>query len=211
MIRPFAAKMRVRAVMLTIMLVFIVALVCLRSMWLKQLGHALILPPDRSVMLSAADVVLVPNAGDSGAEMGRARLEAAALLVRQHRAGLILMSCAQFYGVSVCDMASNALKQWGYNDVVLRPLNIPHMPDSVDARFMLAACKQAGFRRAFVLLPNHTTRRLARVYGRLGHAMGIRVAVLTSPDRSFDPDSWWHSRESQKVFFSEVIGWTGLL
>jgi hypothetical protein len=183
--------------------------VFLRSIWLKQLGHALVLPAERNAPLPPAEVVLLPNADYLEPEMGRPRLEQAALIVRKHLAGSVLMACPDYYGVSVCDLASDALREWGYPEVPIKPLRLAGLPDTDEARVILSHCRQVGIRVAFVLLPSYKSRRLSRTYATLAREFGLKIAVLAASD-TFDPDSWWHSRESQKLFFREAVKWVGL-
>jgi hypothetical protein len=118
--------------------------------------------------------------------------------------------CPDYYEVSVCDLASSALREWGYPEVVIKPLRLAGLPDTDEAQVVLSHCRQAGIRTAFVLLPSHQSRRLGHIYARLAREYGLTIAVIASSD-GFDPDSWWRSRDSQKLVFQEGLKWVGLL
>ena len=70
--------------------------------------------------------------------------------------------------------------------------------------------RERGAKSAIILLPNYKTRRLGRVYRRLGARSGIRVNVW-SQEREFNPQRWWRSREGQKRFAEQVLRLTRLL
>jgi uncharacterized SAM-binding protein YcdF (DUF218 family) len=59
---------------------------------------------------------------------------------------------------------------------------------------------------SFLLVTNdHHTGRAGRIFRAAARAMGGGGAmrVVAAPDEFFRADSWWHTREGQKIAFTE--------
>lgn len=131
----------------------------------------------------------------------------------RHRSGgvkRVVMSCPDSYGVSECEFAETALRNRGYLGVRIEWLRTERIPDEMEAGKAIQYLRERGAKSAIILLPNYKTRRLGRVYRRLGAQSGIRVNVW-SQEREFNPQRWWRSREGQKRFAEEFLRLTRLL
>jgi uncharacterized SAM-binding protein YcdF (DUF218 family) len=63
-----------------------------------------------------------------------------------------------------------------------------------------------GWRKIIVVTSNYHTRRARFIYE---HALapGTELRVVAAPDPSYDPNSWWRTREGVKTFFYEFVGY----
>jgi hypothetical protein len=121
----------------------------------------------------------------------------------------IVMSCPDFYGVSECELAEVALRNRGYLGVRIEWLRTERIPGEMEAGKAIQYLRERGAKSAIILLPNYKTRRLGRVYRRLGAQSGIRVNVW-GQEREFNPQRWWRSRDGQKRFAEEFLRLTRL-
>jgi hypothetical protein len=137
-------------------------------------------------------------------------LEDAARLLREGRVRRIVMSCADFYGVSECELAERALQARGCPGARIDWLRTERLPDEVEADKAIRHLRSSGTKSAIILLPNYKVRRLGGVYQRLGARFGIDVHVW-GRGSGFDPERWWKSREGQKRFAEEFVRLVGLL
>jgi uncharacterized SAM-binding protein YcdF (DUF218 family) len=63
-----------------------------------------------------------------------------------------------------------------------------------------------GWKKILVVTSNYHTRRARYIYERtLGS--GSELRVIAAPDSEFDPDNWWRTRQGQKIFLHEIIGY----
>jgi hypothetical protein len=175
--------------------------------WLSALGCYL---AAKNAGLSVADVVVVPAADYIRADLSVETLEEAARLVSQGRAQHIVMSCAEVYGVSECELAEQWLRHRGYSSTQIDRLPTERLPDEVEADKTIGYLRKRGVTSAIILLPNYKARRLGRAYRRLGTQCAIEVNVV-GQNREFDPQRWWRSREGQKRFAEEFLRWARLL
>ena len=179
-----------------------------RGVWLSFLGQHLV--DTVGEPKSGADVVVVPAADYIRADVGIETLEEAVRLQRGGSVKRVVMSCPDSYGVSECEFAETALRNRGYLGVRIEWLRTERIPDEMEAGKAIQYLRERGAKSAIILLPNYKTRRLGRVYRRLGAQSGIRVNVW-SQEREFNPQRWWRSREGQKRFAEEFLRLTRLL
>lgn len=178
-----------------------------RTLWLSALGRYL---ADTHGALSVADAVAIPAADYIRADVSIETLEQAARLVREGRVRRILMSCADAYGVSECEIAEKALRDKGYLEARIEWLRTEHLPDEAEADLVIRRLKDTDNKSAIILLPNYKERRLGRVYRRLGARNGIAVGIW-GRRAEFDPERWWISQEGWKRFAEEFVRLTRLL
>jgi hypothetical protein len=178
-----------------------------RAAWLTALGGYL---TETRGGLSVADVVLIPAADYIRADVSIETLQEAARLVREGRAQHFVMSCAEIYAVSECELAQRSLKDKGYPETKIDWLRTERLPDEMEAAKTIRELRQRGFKSAIVLLPNYKARRLGETYRRIATQSAIEMTVL-SMARDFDPQGWWRSREGHKRFLEEFLRLTGLL
>jgi uncharacterized SAM-binding protein YcdF (DUF218 family) len=186
------------------LLIAVGLVIVFHSQWLGGLGRFLIKAdqPDRA----QAAVVL---AGDASGD----RIRTAVRLVQAGLVPMIIVSgpCC-LYGKNEGDLAvemavrEGALPQW----FAVVPMTANSTRE--EAVHVLAFLKQRGISDFLLVTSDHHTRRAGSVYREA--ADGMRFRVVAAPDRRFEADRWWLSREGQKVFLMQwerTIGsWLGL-
>ena len=58
---------------------------------------------------------------------------------------------------------------------------------------------ERGWERVLIVTSNHHTRRSRYVFRRVFPA-SVQVRVVSAPDHEYAPESWWHTRQGQKLF-----------
>ena len=64
---------------------------------------------------------------------------------------------------------------------------------------------QRRWKRIMIVTSNYHTRR-TRYIARHVFPHSVDVQVIAAPDFSYDPDSWWRTREGLKIFVHETMG-----
>ena len=146
-----------------------------RGVWLPFLGQYLVGTNGESEL--GADVVVVPAADYIRPDVNTKTLERAATLLREGRVRHIVMSCAEFYGVSECELAEKALRDRGYPETRIEALRTERLPDEAEADLVIRDLKDSGNKSAIILLPNYKALRLGHIYRQLGAQDGIEVSV----------------------------------
>jgi len=65
-----------------------------------------------------------------------------------------------------------------------------------------------NFRNLTVVTSNFHTRRARQIFVGVYRPRGTIVRVSAAPDQSFNPQTWWQSREARKLLFLEVLKWS---
>jgi uncharacterized SAM-binding protein YcdF (DUF218 family) len=107
------------------------------------------------------------------------------------------------YGNYECDLAISYAVRAGFPESFFIPL--PHHGRSTEeeAQVVVAKLREMGVKRIILVTSNFHTRRAGKIFHRA--APDLEIHVVSSPDRFFKPDSWWHDREARKIFLLE---WT---
>ena len=63
-----------------------------------------------------------------------------------------------------------------------------------------------GWKRVLVVTSNYHARRTRFIYGKV-LPPGIVLRVSAARDSEFDPSRWWETRQGQKLFFMELVGY----
>lgn len=201
--------MRRLVVVLFVLAVLAAAVGLGRDVWLTFLGASLI--QTDGAPTSAAQVLVIPAADYIINDTSTPSLRHAANLVAQGTARSILMSCPDWYGVSVCELAQATLAQQGFPDIKIQPLHLDLLPDDLEAGLILSHLSKSRLKTAILMLPNYKTRRLGALYKKLARQHGITVFVVVSPSTDFNPNNWWLTRKSRKLFYYETTRWLGIL
>jgi uncharacterized SAM-binding protein YcdF (DUF218 family) len=163
------------------------------SLWLGALGKYLILsdPP------AHADYAVV-LAGDF---YGR-RILAGGELVRQGFVRKALVSGPRWcYGQPESDLAVNFAVKQGYPEDYF--LKFPDDATSTrdEAAVIVPELRRLGAHSFLLVTSDYHTRRAGRYFR--ASAAGLDMRVIAVPDQSFHWDSWWRSREAQKIVYME--------
>ena len=63
-----------------------------------------------------------------------------------------------------------------------------------------------GWKRVILVTSNYHARRTRFIYGRVLPA-SVTFRVSGAHDAEFDPALWWQTRQGQKLFFTELVGY----
>jgi uncharacterized SAM-binding protein YcdF (DUF218 family) len=64
---------------------------------------------------------------------------------------------------------------------------------------------EKGWKHVLLVTSNYHTRRANYICSRL-LSPGTDLHVVGAPDHAFNPDDWWQTRQGDKIFFHEVVG-----
>lgn len=155
-----------------------------------------------------ADVILV-----LGGDFQGQRVMKGCALAQQGYAPKVWVSGPDgVYGLREADLAIDYAIQHGCPEKLLEPFYSKANSTLDEARLFRARAEAAGYRSYLLVTSNFHTRRAAKLFRREGPPLPFRS--IGAPDLSFDPNAWWHSRPSRKVFAFEwlktVTEWVGL-
>jgi uncharacterized SAM-binding protein YcdF (DUF218 family) len=63
-----------------------------------------------------------------------------------------------------------------------------------------------GWKRVIIVTSNYHARRTRFIYGRVLPA-SVTFRVSSARDAEFDPSRWWETRQGEKLFFTELVGY----
>jgi uncharacterized SAM-binding protein YcdF (DUF218 family) len=184
-----------KLILITLCLVLLGVLA--RPLWLSWLGEALV-HDDGS---GKADIAVV-LAGDSYGH----RMERAAQLVRAGYVPAILVDGPPgFYGVHECDLAIPFIVREGYPQEWFIPYPITALSTQEEAVQVLAELDRRHIRRFLLVTSTYHSARAARIFrAMLRQRSGSPdMRVVAAADEFFQPESWWHNRQSRKIAFTE--------
>jgi uncharacterized SAM-binding protein YcdF (DUF218 family) len=175
-----------------------------RDQWLTALGDALVESQDAE----KSDAILV-LAGDN---RGR-RIVKACELARAGYAPVILVSGPmELYGVNEADLAIRYAVSQGCPERILNPLYTKALSTAEESMAIRDELKRRNVRSLLIVTSNYHTRRAGSIFR--GTLPNISVRMIAAPDRYFEANTWWTTREGQKTFFLEasktLAGWIGL-
>jgi len=185
------------------LLLFTAALVVLlfltRSWWLAGLGYALVHDDGPA----KADIAVV-LAGDSYGH----RIVKGAELVRAGWVPLVLVSGpAGAYGLHESDLAIPFAVRQGFPAEWF--IAFPHSATSTheEAALILEELRRRKVNSFLLVTSTYHTARARRIFLAAERASGggPPMRTVAAPDEFFHPDSWWRSRQGQKIAFME---WT---
>jgi uncharacterized SAM-binding protein YcdF (DUF218 family) len=185
----------------SLILLIVAALVGVSApLWLPAMGAALV----HNDGPAKADLAVV-----LGGDFNGDRILKAAELVRQGYVPAALISGpAGFFGQHECDFAINYAVRAGNPATWFIPYPAEVHSTRDEARVILADLHHRGdIHRILLVTSNYHTGRAGRIFRAAEQKLGggIDIRVVAVPDRNFRPDSWWTSREGQKVAFGEWL------
>ena len=173
-----------------------------REWWLERLGDALIHDDGPA----KADIAVV-LAGDFWGN----RIVKGGQLVRLGYVPAALVSGpAGFYGHYECEPAIAYAVGQGFPAGWFIPFPNNARSTQEEAWAILPELHRRNTHRLLLVTSDYHTRRALRIFNRTERRMGgaMEVRAVAAPDEEFHPDSWWRSRQGQKVAFME---WTKTL
>lgn len=173
-----------------------------RQRWLRAIGGALI-HDDGPVK---ADIAVV-LAGDYWGN----RIVKGGQLVRLGYVPAALVSGPSgFYGHYECEPAIAYAVRQGFPDAWFIPFPNNARSTQEEASSILPELHRRNAHSMLLVTSDYHTSRALRIFRRTERKIGggMEIRAVAAPDEEFHPDSWWQSRQGQKVAFME---WTKTL
>ena len=184
-------------VSLVLMALLAAVLVINRTAVLRGLGAMLV----RSDTPSSAEVAIV-LAGDF---RGNRILKACELV----RAGLVREVWISgpteltWYGTNEADAAIRFAAGSGCDTSRLRPIYMPVLSTADEAARFGDMVRQRGLGRILLVTGASHTARAGREFDAVLPS-AAHLSVVAAPERYFSAETWWHTREGQKMMFFEM-------
>ena len=164
-----------------------------RGWWLPSLGNFLIQADDPV----KADMIVV-----LGGDWYGNRVLKGGELVRQGYAPKALVSGPpHHYGVPECDLAIALARRHGYPEEYFERYPLEANSTVEEAGALAQSLRARGARRILVVTSDYHTRRAGRIWREAAPYLDIRM--VASKDKHFHAESWWTSREGQKIWLME--------
>ena len=146
-----------------------------------------------------ADIALV-LAGDAE---GNRILTAAQLVRRGYVSRALISGPGGVYGFHECDLAIPFAVKAGYPESYFVHFENEARSTKEEARDSVARLRQMGVHKVLLITSDYHTRRAGRIFR--AAAPDLQFIVVSAPDRDFTAGGWWHSRDGQKVAFTEWV------
>ena len=182
----------------------LILLLLSHAVWLAALARYLVVaePPVR------ADIVLI-LAGDF---TGQRMLAGADLVKRGFAPKALVSGPSGLFGEYESEFAIAFAVRRGYPKSYFIPVPNNSKSTEQEARAIIPELRKLGVHSVDIVTANFHTRRARRVYR--AQAPDLEIHMVAATDDSFQPKSWWHDRESRKIFLSEwtktVANWLGM-
>jgi uncharacterized SAM-binding protein YcdF (DUF218 family) len=173
-----------------------------REWWLRGISRALI----SNDVPAKADIAVV-LAGDYWGN----RISKAGELVRQGYVPVALVSGPPgFYGQHECEPEIAYAVRQGYKAEWFLPFPNEARSTQEEAWAILPELHRRNAHHMLLVTSDYHTSRALRIFRGAERQMGGRVDIraVAAPDQEFHADSWWRSRQGQKITFME---WTKTL
>ncbi len=168
----------------------------LRSLWLPLFGTSLVSDDGPA----KADIAVV-LAGDY---TGRRILKATDLIRAGYVPSALISGAPGFFGGHECDYAIPFAVRHGFPPQWFIPFPNEAHSTRDEAAAVIPELRRRQVHSFLVVTSNYHTARAARVYrAAVRAAGGLTFRMVAAPDPYFHPDSWWRTRESQKIVFFE--------
>lgn len=178
-------------------LVLVVLLFFARAWWLAGLGYALIHEDGPA----KADIAVVLAGDPSGNRIVRA-----GELVRQGYVPAALISGPSgAYGMDESDLAIPFAVRHGFPEQYFIAFPNHSLSTRDEAADVLAELRRRNVKSFLLVTSDYHTARARRLYLAAERQMGggPQIRTVAAPDEYFHANSWWRSRQGQKVAFME--------
>jgi uncharacterized SAM-binding protein YcdF (DUF218 family) len=182
---------------LLIGVVLLIAAALTRSRWLSWLGYALI----HNDGPAKAEIAVV-LAGDY---YGYRIREAAGLVRAGYVPAALISGPCCFYGNYESELAIAFALRQGNAAQCFIPFPNSALSTKDEAAAILPELRRRHIRSFLLVTSDYHSGRAARIFRAAERAMGGGPAmrVVAAPDQYFRADSWWRSRQGQKIAFTE--------
>jgi len=146
-----------------------------------------------------ADIALV-LAGDAE---GNRILTAAQLARRGYVPKILVSGPGGLYGYHECDLAIPFAMKAGYPESYFVHFENEALSTKEEAHDAVERLRQMGAHKVLLITSDFHTRRAGEIFR--AAAPDLQFIVVSAPDKYFTAGGWWHSRNGQKVAFTEWV------
>jgi uncharacterized SAM-binding protein YcdF (DUF218 family) len=146
-----------------------------------------------------ADIALV-LAGDAE---GNRILTAAQLTRRGYITKILVSGPGGLYGYHECDLEIPFAVKAGYPESYFLHFENEARSTKEEAHDAVERLRQMGVHRVLLITSDYHTRRAGGIFR--AAAPDLQFVVVSAPDKDFTAAGWWHSRNGQKVAFTEWV------
>lgn len=108
--------------------------------------------------------------------------------------------------VSVADFMGHDLESFGVSASSIVKLAHRAQNTQEEALEVAHLVQSRGWKRIQVVTSNYHARRVRFIYQQV-LPRGVSVRVSGARDSEFDPSRWWETRQGEKLFLSELVGY----
>jgi uncharacterized SAM-binding protein YcdF (DUF218 family) len=130
------------------------------------------------------------------------RILTAAELVKQGYVPVALVSGpAGVYDLHECDLAIPFAVRRGYPASDFAHFENFARSTAEEAAAIVPELRRRSAHKVLLVTSNYHTRRAGAIFRRA--APDLTIITIAAPDEYYRPESWWHSRDAQKIFLTE--------
>ena len=108
--------------------------------------------------------------------------------------------------VGIAEIMGRDLESFGIPAASI--VKFPHRAANTkeEAEALLGLIASHGWKRVLIVTSNYHARRAEFIFEKVLPA-GVSVHVSGARDSEFDPSRWWETRQGEKLFFGELVGY----
>jgi uncharacterized SAM-binding protein YcdF (DUF218 family) len=106
----------------------------------------------------------------------------------------------------MAEMMEHDLESFGVPTSSIVPLASRAENTREEAGEVTKLIRSRGWKRVIIVTSNYHARRTRFIYGRVLPS-NVTFRVSSARDSEFDPARWWQTRQGQKLFFTEIVGY----
>lgn len=184
-----------------LLLVLLAGIYLSRTFWLRQMGEFLV----HAEAPQRADIAVV-LAGDG---YGHRILKAVDCVKEGYVQQVLVDGPRGFYGFDESRLAIDFAVDHGAPRDIFTPFPMRSRSTLDEAHDVDAELRRRNAHKALIVTSNFHTRRAAAIFRHVG-SRDIKYIVVAAQDEDFAPESWWRSRDAEKVVFFEyakLVNW----
>jgi len=108
--------------------------------------------------------------------------------------------------VGLADVMEHDLQSFGIPQAAI--VKLPHRAENTreEAEEVARLVRARGWKRILVVTSSYHARRARYIYSRILPS-NITLRVAGARDSDFDPTKWWETRQGEKLFLNELVGY----
>jgi uncharacterized SAM-binding protein YcdF (DUF218 family) len=120
----------------------------------------------------------------------------------------VVVACGRMLrrNAGIAEVMQHDLESFGVPGASIVPLAHRAENTQEEAAEVARLIHTRGWKRVMVVTSNYHARRTRFIYGRV-LPPSISFRVSGARDSEFDPSRWWQTRQGQKLFLTELVGY----